>query len=429
METNANDILRESNERLNLAMNAAHMAWWEMDISTGNVVFDIRKTEMLGYAAAEFTHFKDFMALVHPEDVDCAMQAMHKHLDGSVDKYEVQYRIKTNTGNYKWFHDMGSITQKDATGKPLKVAGLVIDISERKQMELELKASNERFQSVADHISAFIAYVNVDTLKYEFVNKMFVESFRMPREKIIGSHVSEVIGEENYAFAKKYIEMVRLGKKATYENTFMVASGRRWIDVNYSPVFDSNGKVTSIVVMSYDVTERKQREAQLRNLHKAIEESHDIVFITDTEGIITFINSSFTAIYGFTAQEVVGKVTPRILNSGKSSKEMHAKFWDMIKSGNELRNEYQNKCKDGSLIDIEGSASAIYDEQKNIIGFLAIQRDITQRKREEQELIKTNRRLEQLNSFFVDRENRMIELKQEINELCVRLGEEKPYMW
>ncbi len=429
MDKNTNDILRESNARLNLAMNAAHMAWWEMDISTGNVVFDKHKTEMLGYDAAEFTHFKDFMALVHLEDVSKAMQAMHNHIDGSMDKYEVEYRIRTNVGDYKWFHDIGSITQRDDEGKPLKVAGLVIDISERKQMELEFNANNERFQSVADHVSAFIAYVNVDTLKYEFVNKMFVDSFGMPREKIIGSHVRDVIGEDNYKYAIKYIEMVRSGKKASYENTFMVASGRRWIDVNYSPVFDSNGKVTSIVVMSYDVTERKQREAQLRNLQKAIEESHDIVFITDTEGIITFINSSFTAIYGFTAQEVVGKVTPRILNSGKSTKEMHTTYWNAMLKGLELRHEYQNKCKDGSLIDIEGSASAIYDEQKNIIGFLAIQRDITQHKREEQELIKTNRRLEQLNSFFVDRENRMIELKQEINELCVRLGEEKPYMW
>ncbi len=678
------------------------------------------------------------------------------------------------------------------------------DITRRKQTEAALKASNERFQSVADHVSAFIAYVNVDTLKYEFVNKMLVDSFGMPREKIVGSHVKDIIGEKNYQFAKKYIEMVRSGKKAMYENTFEVASGRRWIDVNYSPVFDTNGKVTSIVVMSYDVTERKQaveaikiseaamkeaeiiaklsswefdfrtrknywsdntfemyglkpnaveptyeyfrsrvhpddlhlidecverakqtkkletlemritfpdgsikwfkdniapvfehgelvklkginlditerklaeqsireseekfrtifmnsldgyylatvedgrimdanlsyerlvgysreefmgktsqelnlycdfndrakmlaeleahgfvknfevkgrkkngdimdvsmtvnklqinnqhcilgilknitlqkqteaalrlselryssiletamdgfcitdsegwiidlndifcrmsgfskeellrmkiselevvkpreeitkharqimktgedrvesrqrrkdgsvydlevsiqyradldgqfilffhditerkqRETELHKLHKAIEESHDIVFITDTEGVITFVNASFTQVYGYTAQEVVGKVTPRVLNCGKTTPEMHATFWKMMKRGEELRSEYQNKRKDGTLIEIEGSASAIFDEQKNIVGYLAIQRDITQRKREEQELIKTNRRLEQLNSFFVDRENRMIELKQEINELCVRLGEDKPYdMW
>ena len=106
-------------------MQSANMAWWEMDITTGNVIFDKRKTEMLGYESENFKHYKDFMALVHPEDNEITMDAMRKHLEGKSDKYEIEYRIKTKTEDYKWFYDIGSIVKRDNNGKAEKVTGLV----------------------------------------------------------------------------------------------------------------------------------------------------------------------------------------------------------------------------------------------------------------------------------------------------------------
>jgi PAS domain S-box-containing protein len=146
MET-ALAALKENNSRLAMAMQAANMAWWEMDLASGNVVFEKRKVEMLDFPPEKFTHYKDFMALVHPEDHERAMAAMRGHIEGSLARYEVEYRISTRSGEFKWFYDIGSVVKKDANGKPLKVAGLVINITRRKQAEKLAEALYEISQS------------------------------------------------------------------------------------------------------------------------------------------------------------------------------------------------------------------------------------------------------------------------------------------
>lgn len=129
------DVQQENNSILEVAMHAANMAWWKMDIPTGNITFGKKKAEMLGYPPEKFKHYTDFMALVHPEDSDRIMNIMRGHYNGLLDRYEGEYRIKTVTGEYKWFYDVGSIVKRDLNGKPLSVVGLVLDITERKIVE------------------------------------------------------------------------------------------------------------------------------------------------------------------------------------------------------------------------------------------------------------------------------------------------------
>ena len=89
------------------------------------------------------------------------------------------------------------------------------DISASKQSEMTLKESNNKFLNLANNIIAYVAYVNADTLRYEFVNDLYEKSFGIPREKIIGSHIKDVIGEKNYKFALKYIDKVKTGKSVS----------------------------------------------------------------------------------------------------------------------------------------------------------------------------------------------------------------------
>jgi len=126
--------------------------------------------------------------------------------------------------------------------------------------EQVLTDRNYKFLNLAANIPGYIAYVNANTLQYEFVNDMFEKAFSIPREQIIGSNIRDVIGEEKYQFALRYIDEARSGKSVSYESVFDLVSGKRWIQVNYSPVMDANGRVTSIAVLSYDITERKQTE-------------------------------------------------------------------------------------------------------------------------------------------------------------------------
>jgi len=141
--------------------------------------------------------------------------------------------------------------------------------------------------------------------------------------------------------------------------------------------------------LQQEITKRKRAEDVRLKLQKAIDTSGEAIFLTDPEGIFTYVNPGFTAMYGYNADEIVGKVSPRILKSGSMRPDDYDMFWKTLLGGQEVRGELVNKRKDGRLITIEGSANPIFDEKKNIIGFLGIQRDIAERKRAEEVLRKS----------------------------------------
>jgi PAS domain S-box-containing protein len=143
-------------------------------------------------------------------------------------------------------------------------AQLQLEIIERERAQEELRASEHQMRLITDNTPAFIAYVGTDDLRYRFVNQKFEIAYNRPRDQIIGRHIKEIIGEENYRFALPSIEKVKTGQAVTYENIFLNAHGRRWIQVNYVPDFNRNGTVRAIVVMSHDITDLKSTEERLR---------------------------------------------------------------------------------------------------------------------------------------------------------------------
>ena len=127
------------------------------------------------------------------------------------------------------------------------------------------------------------------------------------------------------------------------------------------------------------VIERERVDAELLTLRKAVETSGEVIFLTDKEGVIIYVNPEFTRLYGHTAKEVVGKTTPRILKSGMMAAQDYKRFWQTLLNKEVVKGKFINNCKDGRLVTVEGSASPILDDIGAIVGFLAIQRDITQR--------------------------------------------------
>ena len=135
---------------------------------------------------------------------------------------------------------------------------------EMTRAEAEVAAHRDRLLSLADTIPAHIAYVNAETLKYEFVNGLFAAAFGFPRAHVIGRHVREIIGESRYRFAREHIDEAKRGRSISFENSFELPSGKRWFQINYTPVVGASGTVQSITVLSYDITERKRTEEALR---------------------------------------------------------------------------------------------------------------------------------------------------------------------
>ncbi len=109
------------------------------------------------------------------------------------------------------------------------------------------------------------------------------------------------------------------------------------------------------------------------------ERSSEAIFFTDLEGIILYVNPAFQKIYGYSQQEAIGN-TPRILKSGLLSQESYVNFWERLLNREVVSGELVNKTKDGRYIVIDASANPVLNDDGKIIGFLAIQRDITERK-------------------------------------------------
>ncbi len=151
------------------------------------------------------------------------------------------------------------------------------------------------------------------------------------------------------------------------------------VEVSLLPT-EWHGRPARLVVFR-DVTERRRQEDELRRLRKAVENSGEVIFLTARDGVITWVNPEFTRLYGYLADEVVGKTTPRILKSGRVPQQEYVGFWRALLARQVVRGDITNKTKDGRLVQIENSASAIVDEGGAILGFLCIQRDVTERNR------------------------------------------------
>ena len=157
-------------------------------------------------------------------------------------------------------------------------------------------------------------------------------------------------------------------------------------------------------------SEHKLLEEESAKLKKAVVTSGEAIFMTDRNGIFTLINPGFTKLYGYNADEIVGKETPRILKSGMRKPEEYVALWSDLLAGRVVRSEHVNKARDGHLVTIESSANPIFDEKGAVVGFLAIQSDITKRKEEEEKLRRATRAMRALSH---------------INELLVRTTSEQ----
>ena len=136
-----------------------------------------------------------------------------------------------------------------------------------------------------------------------------------------------------------------------------------------------------------DITENKKAEETIHKLYQAIEQTNEIVFMTDITGTINFVNAAFEEVYGYKKGEVLGKSTPRILKSGLMDNEFYEKLWKNLPEGRGIRQEIINKTKDGRLINIHTSLSPIFNETHTLIGYMAVQEDITDKKKAEKKLV------------------------------------------
>jgi len=283
-----------------------------------------------------------------------------------------------------------------------------------------LRQSEHQLKLITDNLPAYVAYVGLDDLRYQFVNSKFEESYKIPRSQIIGSHIKDIIGQSNYEFAQKYLDIVRQGQATSYENRFVTAGTERWVKVNYVPDISDHGKAENVVVLSLDITERKRAEQALQEneerLDLALSVANDGIWDWHIGNNTVFFDRRYYTMAGYEPNEFPGefiewekRVHPDDIQQTKFAIE---KYLAGESGGYDV--EFRFLHKNGDYIWIRAKGKIVSrDEEGNPIRFVGTHSDITERVRAEIELHRAN---EQLQTRLVE----IKELEAALREQAIR---------
>ena len=170
-------------------------------------------------------------------------------------------------------------------------------------------------------------------------------------------------------------------------HTGLVYSSRlaRTFEVTSSPIFDESGRITNFVHTGRDVTQKLADEAEKIRLLAAIEQTSEVVVITDRVGRIQYVNPAFTVKTGYSRNEAMGQ-NPRILKSGEHDRDFYQRMWGILLEGRVWKGQLINRKKDGALFWEDVTISPVYDGEGLITNFVAVKRDITKEKSLERQL-------------------------------------------
>jgi len=209
--------------------------------------------------------------------------------------------------------------------------------------------------------------------------------------QVLGLKPSEVVGQSAFGVYSDVPEIVRNIRRALKgdEFTAVVPVGELFFETWYSPMRDQNGEVSGVIGVAIDITERKRTEEELRLLSSVAEQSTEGMAVVDLEGNLLFVNNAFAAMHGYTADELAGKHlsvfhTPEQIPSVEAANRQ-------IQQTGEFSGEIWHVRRDGTTFPTLMYNSLLRDEKGNPIGMIGTVRDITERKKMEEQLMVTDR--------------------------------------
>ena len=387
---------REMITRYEATIDAAQIGTWDWNVQTGEVIFNNRWFEIVGYSPEELAHdsIQTSINLAHPDDFKESRAIAEKHFNGELPYYEIEYRMKHKNGHWVWFLDRGRLISRTADGKPLQMLGTHIDITERKQAEQAMRESERKFRSITEQISE-VVFVNNSIGEVSYVSPVVEKITGYKPDELLGHSFFEYLAEEEIPRATAIFTdaMSRQLTNQVVELTYRKKDGSLFQAEIHSQYFKDNGS-SGVIGLLRDISERKLIENQLVKLSTAVEQSPAVVLINDAHGTIEYVNPMFTELTGYSIEEAKGR-NPRILQSGLTPKSVYDELWKTILSGRIWRGEWQNKKKNGELFWESVVISAILNGEGVITNFVAVKEDITERKKMLEELIVAKEKAEE----------------------------------
>lgn len=381
----AEEALRESEERLRIALESAHIGIFDWDLSTNTITWNQEHERLYGFAPGTFPGTYDaFEQRLHPEDVTEVRNDITRVRETGAE-FERTNRVIWPDGSLHWIWGNGRFLY-DREGRPIRMVGVVRDVSEQIKTEKEIIRARDFYLTLFDEFPGMIwrsgpngdfDFFNQGWL--DFTGRTLEEETYEPREEGVhpddrGRYLALFYG----ALAKREpfeIEYRRLRHDGEY----------RWLMGIGRPFKDLDGHFGGFIGYCFDVTDRHNHEDDLRQLSTAIEQVAEPILITDVSGTIRYVNPAFERITGYSRDEALGS-NPRILRSGQHPESFYTEMWETILAGHVWDGHFLNKRKDGVVIEEEAHISPVRNQTGEITHFIAVNRDVTNERELERRL-------------------------------------------
>ena len=256
------------------------------------------------------------------------------------------------------------------------------DTTEMEEAHLVLRESEERYRAVAEYSNNAICILDAQG-RFLWLNDQVVSVGGYSREEYLAADsFARFLAPESAGLVLPNFQKAVTGLpyEHDYPAFFLRADGQKRLGEIYITDYkDKQGRI-NLVVRILDITERVQADADRERLTKAIEQTSEIVIITDITGNIQYVNPAFETVTGYSWQEVNGK-SPRLLRSGKQDEAFYRGLWTAISSGKTWTGRLVNKRKDGTLFTEESTISAVKNPDGKIVNYVAVTKDITEQLR------------------------------------------------
>jgi len=345
------------------------------------------------------------------EGFDLSIVTQKEFREETHDKYVENFRSKSIRSNYEcsielWDEKVLFVQVAhlylSIPDQPVLLLTVFHDISERKRAEEEIIKTKIHYQKLIENAPDGIVEVTAEG-EFKYVSPSAKKIFGYPPNERVNNRPDELTHPEDLPKLLGLISDLVNNPLIipTIEYRFKDYNGNYlWIESTFTNLLNEPS-VQAIVINFRDINLRKTVEAKLRTLSQAVEQSPVIIVITDLNGSIDYVNPKFTEVTGYRIDEVKGR-NINILKSEMQDKDLFINLWETILLGKTWRGEINNKKKNGKLYWEETVISPILDSDGNIINFISVGEDITERKKLLTEIITSEEKFRSIWENSVD---------------------------
>ncbi len=365
---------------LNRAQAVAHVGSGVLDLATGKIQLSAESCRIFGLPEGTTGSMDAFVALVHPEDRGALQQASEAALQG--EPFDKELRIVIGN-TIRWIAQRAEV-EFDQGGRAVRSLGTTQDITERKELEATLREQREFFRLISESIGEHIAVLDLEGRRV-YNSPSYRQFFGDTRDLRGTDSFGDVHPDDRERVQRVFRETAETGVGQDIEYRLVRQDGSvRYMSSAGKVIKDKQGQAVRIVVVSHDISDRKQAE-QWERIAATTFESQQGMFITDAKGVILRVNQAFTEITGYSAEECVGR-TPKLLSSGRHDAAFYQAMHESLARTGTWQGEIWNRRKNDEVFPEWLTISAVRDSEGCVTHYVSTLMDITLRKAAQEEI-------------------------------------------